>query len=110
MSNMEYYNRTSNSETDHSSRHSQGLISLASSSQGGGGLDGLYRRTTICSNPFFIINQAAIEKSRKLNFSGDINEENNVIRLHLRRTERVLNANEIKYFNVSLFLSENRRP
>ena len=33
-------------------------------------------------------------------FSGDINEENNVIRLHLRRTERVLNDNEIRYFQV----------
>ena len=38
-------------------------------------------------------------------FSGDINEENNVIRLHLRRTERVLNDNEIRYFQVRFYKS-----
>ena len=36
--------------------------------------------------------------------SADLNEENNVIRLHLRRTERVLSEREARYFEVSAFL------
>ena len=35
------------------------------------------------------------------NISADLNEENNVIRLHLRRTERVLSEREARYFEVS---------
>ena len=37
-------------------------------------------------------------------FSADLNEENNVIRLHLRRTERVLSEREARYFEVSVLL------